>query len=46
MMFERELRGFIMSAFAPGPQIRLTTLADDMVPIGALLLASAHMQSE
>ena len=30
---------FVMHAFAPGPQVRLAGLAEDMVPIGALLLA-------
>lgn len=36
---ERALRGFTMSAFAPGPTIRLSALGDDVVPVGALLLA-------
>jgi glucokinase len=36
---ERELQGFTMSAFAPGPLIRLAALGDDVVPVGALLLA-------
>lgn len=33
------LGGFVMEAFAPGPQVRLAGLAEDAVPVGALLLA-------
>ena len=33
------LRGFVMEAFAPGPEVRLAGLAEDAVPVGALLLA-------
>ena len=36
---ERALRGFVMAAFAPGPQVRLAGLGEDAVPAGALLLA-------
>jgi len=36
---QRHLQRFIMHAFAPGPEIRLTELGEDVVPIGALLLA-------
>ncbi len=36
---ERALRGFTMSAFAPGPLVRLAALGEDVVPVGALLLA-------
>lgn len=35
---EQELRGFTMSAFAPGPAIRLSGLGEDAVTVGALLL--------
>ncbi len=36
------LAGFTMTAFQPGPEIRLTALGEDAVPIGALLLARAN----
>jgi glucokinase len=36
---QRHLRRFIMDAFAPGPDVRISTLGEDVVPIGALLLA-------
>jgi len=36
---ERALRGFTMSAFAPGPLVLLAALGEDVVPVGALLLA-------
>ncbi len=35
----RHLQRFVMHAFAPGPEIRLAALREDVVPIGALLLA-------
>jgi glucokinase len=38
---ERSLRGYVMEAFAPGPQIALARLREDAVPIGALSLAVA-----
>ena len=31
---------FFMKAFAPGPEVRLAGLGEDIVPLGALLLAS------
>ena len=37
---ESALRAFTMTAFAPGPQIRLAALGEDAVPVGALDLAS------
>ena len=37
---ETALRGFIMDVFAPGPALRLSTLGEDPVPVGALLLAA------
>jgi glucokinase len=37
---ERELRGLVMGAFAPGPQVRLSELREDAVPAGALKLAA------
>ena len=37
---ETALRGFIMDVFAPGPALRLSTLGEDAVPVGALLLAA------
>jgi glucokinase len=36
---ERHLRRFIMKAFAPGPSVLIASLGEDVVPIGALLLA-------
>ena len=38
----KHLRGFMMEAFAPGPEIRIAALGEDVVPIGALLLAKSH----
>ena len=35
---EKNLARFTMEAFAPGPQIRLTALGNDVVPVGALSL--------
>lgn len=35
----RHLRRFIMDAFAPGPAVQIASLGEDVVPIGALLLA-------
>jgi glucokinase len=37
---EGALRGCVMEAFAPGPQIQLAALGEDPVPVGALLLAA------
>lgn len=34
-----QLRGFIMDAFEPGPHLALAALGEDVVPVGALLLA-------
>lgn len=36
---EQALPRFVMEAFAPGPQIRLSALGEDAVPVGALVLA-------
>ena len=38
---EKALPQFIMEAFAPGPRIAVTSLDENAVPIGALILASA-----
>ena len=35
---EQHLARFTMEAFAPGPQVHLTALGDDVVPVGALSL--------
>jgi glucokinase len=45
---EEALPHFIMGAFAPGPRIALTSLGEDAVPVGALLLSnfSADEKSE
>ena len=39
---ERHHRRFLMEAFQPGPAVRLATLGEDVVPVGALLLAKAR----
>ena len=38
---EAALDGFLMDAFKPGPRVLLSGLGDDVVPVGALLLAGA-----
>ncbi len=38
---QRHHRRFLMDAFQPGPVIRIATLGEDVVPVGALLLAKA-----
>jgi glucokinase len=43
---ERNLPRFIMDAFKPGPQIRIAQLHEDVVPVGALLLARTAVTSE
>lgn len=37
---EEALSRYVMEAFAPGPKVRLATLLEDAVPVGALALAS------
>jgi glucokinase len=37
----QHLKGFLMEAFQPGPEVRISALGEDVVPIGALLLAKA-----
>jgi glucokinase len=37
---EDGLRPFVMEAFAPGPRVLLSALGEDVVPVGALLLAN------
>jgi glucokinase len=37
---EKSLSPFVMEAFAPGPRIALSSLQEDAVPAGALILAS------
>ncbi len=41
---EKDLRRFIMDAFAPGPRIALAALGEDAVPVGALSLARGVVQ--
>jgi glucokinase len=41
---EGALRGFIMGAFAPGPNVRLSKLGEDAVPVGALFLARFSLE--
>jgi glucokinase len=36
---EGHLLPFLMTAFHPGPAVRLATLGEDAVPVGALLLS-------
>jgi glucokinase len=36
---ESELPKWIMDVFGSGPQIKLSTLREDVVPVGALLMA-------
>jgi glucokinase len=31
---------YVMHAFAPGPEVRLAGLGEDVVPVGALALAA------
>jgi len=40
---EERLKSFIMDAFQPGPVIQLSKLGTDVVPVGALLLASQEL---
>jgi glucokinase len=42
---ERALRGLTMEAFAPDLRIQLTSLSTDVVPMGALLLASQGLSA-
>ena len=39
----RHLRRFLMESFLPGPAIRIAALGEDVVPIGALLLAKSAL---
>jgi glucokinase len=39
---ESALRELLMEVFRPGPQIRLSALGEDAVPVGALALAHTH----
>jgi glucokinase len=36
---QNHLRRFIMKAFQPGPEVKIAALGEDVVPVGALLLA-------
>jgi glucokinase len=36
---QSHLRRFIMDAFRPGPEVKIAALGEDVVPVGALLLA-------
>lgn len=38
---ERQLEGFVLEALRPPPPVRLAALGDDVVPIGAALVAAA-----
>ncbi len=41
----RKLRSFVMPAFLPGPQVRLSHFRDMVVPTGALLSAAAALRT-
>jgi len=41
---EQKLSGYLMDAFQPGPDIQLSKLKEDAVPIGALALAIENKQ--
>jgi len=38
---QRHQRHFLMNAFQPGPAVRIALLGEDVVPVGALLLAKS-----
>ena len=40
------LRAHVMQAFQPGPEVRLANLAEESVPVGALLLAGQATSGE
>jgi len=40
-----KLPGYLMKAFAPGPEIRLAALKEKAVPVGALVLCSQNLQT-
>lgn len=40
------LPGFVMDAFKPGPEVRLAGLAEDAVPVGALLSAAGALVAD
>jgi glucokinase len=42
---QRHLASFIMTAFQPGPDVRLATLGEDAVPVGALRLAGKSLRA-
>ena len=41
----KELNGFLMDAFQPGPRIALSALGEDVVPAGALALAATGLEA-
>jgi len=41
---EQALTAWVMEAFRPGPSIALSRLGEDVVPVGALLLAAAGLK--
>jgi glucokinase len=43
---QRHLAPYLMTAFQPGPEVRLATLGEDAVPVGALLLAGKSLQQQ
>jgi glucokinase len=42
---EQHLRLFLMDAFQPGPVIQLSRLGEDVVPVGALILAGRELKN-
>ena len=43
---EDNLKQFIMDAFQPGPNIQLSQLGTDVVPVGALFLAASELKKQ
>lgn len=44
VMLEQKIPGYLMDAFLPGPDIQLSRLGEDAVPVGALALAIQSQQ--
>jgi glucokinase len=44
-LVEEKLPGYLMSAFAPGPFVKLAELKEDAVPVGSLVLARQSLEN-
>jgi glucokinase len=44
-LVEEKLPGYLMSAFAPGPFVKLAELKEDAVPVGSLVLARQSLKN-